>query len=221
MTGVSEAHHRRRRGFLASGLALTAILAATLTAGPAQAVPGITDVTEETPSYSFGPATSRTKRATCPAGTRVIGGGGGMLGDPINDGLVVTQMQPVRPLFGQDFYEVTVNDPTGTLDDWGARATAVCAPALAGYQIVMTESSQDDSESTKNTQAACPEGKALLSAGAAASFSAPAEVALQFAHAYAYGGDAVVPDKTDVFIAENAPTSADWDFIVGQSICAD
>ena len=309
MTGTSRPHVRRRRAFLTSGLALAAILATTLTAVPAQAVSGITDVTDDTASFNFGPATSKTERATCPSGTRVIAGdrqrGGGVLGSRINDGLVITQMQPVRPLYGEDFYEVTVNDPTGALDDWGARATAICAPALAdmtiaygytvsssasvqlatatctngrkvvgsgatvynayghaglqvmrastdgtrvyaqaheepggysgdwsiwawavcatapaGYEIVMTPSPQDDSESTKNATAACPAGKALLSAGAAASFSAPAEVALQFAHAYAYGGGGVLPDKTDAFVAENAPTSADWDFIVGQSICA-
>ncbi len=306
MTSVSRPRIRRRRAFLTSGLALVAILATTLTAGPAHAVAGITDVTDETLSFNFGPATSKTERATCPSGTRIIGGGGGTIGSQINDGLVITKMQPVRPLYGEDFYEVTVNDPTGTLDGWGARATAICAPALAnmsieygytvsssssvqlatatcpagrkvvgngatvynayghaglqvmrastdgtrvyaqaheepggysgnwsiwawavcatapaGYEIVMTQSSQDDSESTKNTQTECPPGKALLSAGAAAAFSAPAEVALQFAHAYAYGGDEVLPDKADVFVAENAPTPADWDFIVGQAICAD
>ena len=293
--------HRRYVAAVTSGFALVAVMAATLTASPANAVPGITDDTDDTSSFNFGPASSKTETATCPAGTRVIGGGGGLLGGQVADGLVITQMQPVRPLYGEDFYRVTVNDPSGALDDWGVRATAICAPALAnmsiaygytpsssastqlatavcpagrkvvgtggtaynaygqaglqvmrastdgtrvyaqahedpdgyagdwyvfawavcatapaGYQIVMAESPQRDSETTKNVELDCPGSKTLLSAGAAASFSAPAQVALQFAHAF--GGPS--SGSVEGYAAENQPTSADWDFIVGQAICA-
>jgi hypothetical protein len=296
--------HRPRHALAAAGLAFVAILAGTFTfpATPAHAVPGIVDETDDTASFDFGPATSKTETATCPEGTRVIGGGGGLLGTQINEGLVITQMQPVRPPFGgEDFYSVTVNDPTGAVDDWGVRATAICAPALAnmtiafgnsvassspvqlatatctggrkvvgsggtvynadgqaglqvmrastdglrvyaqahedpdgfagdwfvfawavcatapaGYEIVMAESPQSDSQSTKNAWVECPGDKTLLGAGAAASFAAPAQVALQFAHAY--GGP--TSGTVDVLVAENQPTVADWDFIVGQAICA-
>jgi hypothetical protein len=298
---IRSSRHRHHVASVTSGLALAAVLAATLTASPAMAVPGITDVTDDTASFNFGPASNKTETATCPAGTRVVGGGGGLLGGQVADGLVITQMQPVRPLYGEDFYRVTVNDPSGAVDDWGVRATAICAPELddmsmafgystasssstqlatavcptgrkvvgnggtvynaagqaglqvmrastdgarvyaqahedadgysgdwyvfawavcatapAGYEIVMAESPQRDSETTKNVRAECPGSKTLLSAGAATGFSAPAQVALQFAHAY--GGP--TSGTADGYAAENEPTFVDWDFIVAQAICA-
>lgn len=299
MTRTSTRSRRLLAG--TSGLA-AAILTTTLMAAPAHAVPGITDVTDDTLSFNFGPATSKTETATCPAGTRVIGGGGGILGGQVGDGLVVTQMQPVRPFLGQeDFYQVTVNDPTATVDDWGVRATAICAPALsnmsiaygytvssstasqlatatcptgrkvvgsggtvynayghaglqvvrastdgarvyaqaheeaggytgdwsvwawavcatapAGYEIVMVESQQSDSERTKNAWAECPGDKTVLGGGAATSFSAPGEVALQYVDVH--GGP--TSGSVNVLAAENDTTSTDWDFIVAQAICA-
>jgi hypothetical protein len=267
----------------------------------ASAVAGIVRVNDDTAEFNFDPAASKTETAYCPTGTRVVGGGGGVLGDPVADGLVITEMQPVHPLAGQDFYRVTVADQSAAVDGWGVRATAVCAPALSnmsiafavaptssssvklatavcpsgrkvvgsgtyvsltggqvglqvmrastdgtkvyaqahedangysgdwyvlawavcatapvGYQIVAAESVQSDSETTKNASAACPAGKTLLAAGAAVSFAAPGQVALQFAHAYSYPGSG----HADAYAAENEPTSADWDFIISQAICA-
>jgi hypothetical protein len=266
----------------------------------AAGLPGFVDVTNDTSQFDFGPASSKTERAYCPTGTRVVGGGGGMLGGEVAEGLVITQMRPVHPLFGRDYYEVTVADPTGAVDGWGTRATAICAPRLtnmsievanttlssdsvqlaeaqcppgrkvvgngawtnntagqvglqvlrastdgtrvyaqahedgdgysgqwnvrafavcanapAGYEIKMADSPQSDSETTKNGWAACSPGKTLLSGGAAVSFSAPGQVALQFFHAYAY------PTSGDVngYAAENSATSADWGFMVTQAIC--
>ena len=264
-------------------------------------MPGIVSDTDDTPSTDFGPATVKSKTAECPEGTRIIGGGGGMIGNQVGDGLVITQMQPIDPITGVDRFTVTVNDPSGTVDDWGVRATAICAPALpnmsiefgltslssaptqlatatcppgrkvvgsggtvynanghaglqvmrastdgarvyaqaheepggysgswyvfawavcasapSGYQIVMGQSPQSDSESTKSAVAECPGSKTLLGAGAATSFSAPAEVALHFAHAYSYS----TSGTTQAYAAENDWTLADWDFIVAQAICA-
>ncbi len=304
MLTITRNNRRHRRG---SGAVLTALTVGLLAASsaatpPAYAVSGIVDVTDDTASFNFGPATSKTETALCPEGTRVVGGGGGVLGDQLNEGLVITQMQPIRPLYGADRYTVTVSDPTGAVDDWGVRATAICAPALpgmsiafgstssssaavqlatascpagrkvvgsggtvynaegrvglqvmrastdgarvyaqaheepggyggdwfvfawavcatapSGYEIVMERSPQDDSESTKNAWPECSGDKTLLSAGAATGFSAPAQVALHYAHAYS----GPTSGSANVLAVENEPTTSDWDFIVGQAICAD
>lgn len=293
----------RRHLAVASGvLAPVLLLAGLLTASPATAVPGIVSDTDDTNSMDYGPATSKTMTAECPEGTKIIGGGGGLLGNQVGDGLVITQLQPIDPIFlGEDRFTVTVEDPSGTVRDWGVRATAICAPALpnmsieygftplssdpaqlatatcpsgrkvvgsggtvyeadghaglqvmrastdgrrvyaqaheepggysgswyvfawavcatapSGYAIVMGQSPQEDSETTKSATADCPGSKTLLGAGAATTFSAPAEVALHFAHAYSYPTSGSV----SAYAAENEWTLVDWDFMVAQAICA-
>jgi len=49
--------------------------------------------TDNTNSMDYGPATSKTKTAECPEGTKIIGGG--LLGNQVADGLVITQLQPI------------------------------------------------------------------------------------------------------------------------------
>ena len=56
----------------------------------------------------------KTAQATCPTGKRVIGGGGWVFPTVTADStkVVLTELQPVHPARGQDFYEATGEEVT-------------------------------------------------------------------------------------------------------------
>ena len=145
-------------------VAATALVGMSIAAAPsALAVNGILDVTVDTSTWDHEPALTKTKRATCPTGTRILGGGGGLLTNEA-DGIVITQMQPVRPLTGLDFFEVTAYEPTASIRDWRIRATAICAPALANMSMAFGNSTLS-SNSTHLATAVCPTGRKVVGSG--------------------------------------------------------
>ena len=81
-------------------------------------------------------AAAKTARAQCPAGTRVIGGGGRVNG---GQHVPITRQQPVHGTV--DTFEVSaIEDQTGTTQSWSVQAYAICSVPLPGLEIVSATS---------------------------------------------------------------------------------
>ncbi len=118
--------------------------------------PGLERVVATSPTDSL----NKTVTATCPAGKRLLGTGGGISGLA---GQVI--LEDVRP---PNLTRVTaqgVEDQDGTAGDWLVRAYAICAnPVHLLERVVAT--SFTDSLKAKSVTATCPSGKRVMGAGA-------------------------------------------------------
>jgi hypothetical protein len=100
-------------------------------ASQAHAVPGLVRTDATTVSDS---STSKTVAASCPAGKRVLGGGGDVTGGGGQVGL--EQLQPDQTATDDRFVVGASEDETGLAGDWQLTAYALCADPLPGQQIV-------------------------------------------------------------------------------------
>jgi hypothetical protein len=109
-----------------------------------------------------GPENSRNKHLTavCPAGKRVLGGGGEVLGQEsrvaLNDVVPDPELTKLRVRGLED-----QNAPAG---DWALRAYAVCADPIEGLELI-TGNSPLDSQPFKSARADCPSPKRLVGVG--------------------------------------------------------
>jgi hypothetical protein len=230
LQGRSIANHRRsytmqgiiRRNLIAVAGALMLLGAVHATSASA-AVSGLEKVRAISVIDS---SSSKTATAYCPAGKRVIGGGGGLVWDLQHHtrDVVLTSLLPVHPLSGPDSYQVTAHeDQGGTTDTWWAESYAICADPIAGMHTVATGGTFGSAPS-QTPQAHCnagervlgTAGKKTLSGGGAIAFNAPGNAMLT--HIILAG--AGLSNEALAVAAENVPTAANWDFIVGQAICA-
>jgi hypothetical protein len=127
----------------------------------AATVPAATVVSQVTPFDSNSP---KTVTASCPAGKRVIGGGGRINGA---QHVVLTRLQPVHDSTGAtpDRYVVAASeDQIGFAGTWALQAYAICADPLPGLQIVSAISAAG-SEPFQGVSASCPAGKLAVGAG--------------------------------------------------------
>jgi hypothetical protein len=123
----------------------------------ADPLPGLQIVSET------GPSNSRNKHitATCPAGKRVVGTGGEILGEESR--VVLNGLEPTT-----DLTQVRVrgaedqNEPTG---DWALRAYAICAQPPPGLELAPPGVSANNSAPFKSASAACDPGKRLVGLG--------------------------------------------------------
>lgn len=154
-----------------------AVLAAAVVAGqvtspaPAAAVSGLQVVRGISIIDS---AATKSATAYCPAGKRVIGGGGGLVWDASSHTrqVVLTRMEPVHPAIGQDYFIVTGHETTvATSIDWWLDAYAVCADPLSGLHIVEHRSAATPS-GLKQVESVCDTGEKVLGVGAAIDNSA-------------------------------------------------
>ncbi|WP_328493822.1 hypothetical protein OHS59_14570 [Streptomyces sp. NBC_00414] len=110
----------------------------------------------------------KSKSAQCPAGHRVVGGGGWAF-DHGHGIVALTGAEPGRDLLLQrDYFRATASEPsTGFSAGWWLEAYALCAPAasLPGHQLVSAISS-DIGFATARVR--CPAGKRVIGTGAAA-----------------------------------------------------
>lgn len=135
-----------------------------IAASSASAMTGLVKVSTVGPSDS---TSTKTLKAYCPTGTRVVGGAGGPYWSSVDQPkqVVLTQLQPVHPLSGDDFFSVTGNETqVGTTSNWSLQATAVCAPPLAGMHIIFANTVLSSS-SSQMAQAVCPDGEKVLGNG--------------------------------------------------------
>jgi hypothetical protein len=162
-------------------------------------------------AVSLSSASSQMAKATCPSGESVLGGGGWISDTGGQVGLQVARASASGSLF----YAGSHEDASGYSGTYSTIAFAVCAPTPAGYAVVTTLSAASGSEDIKTAFADCPSGTQLLNAGGATSFTAPGEVSLTRTLV-----DPVTAGQAEAVATENTATSASWDSIAGQTICA-
>jgi hypothetical protein len=125
---------------------------------------------------------TKSVSAVCPAGRRVVGGGGIVDGDAGAPGQVwITELQPISTAAGDRFQVSAVETDAGFAGIWWLRAVVFCAKALPGLEIV-AETNVATSAEYQRHAAKCPRGKQVLGAGGQVNHSA-GQVALQAASA--------------------------------------
>lgn len=134
------------RGSIVVGLAAVQ----TLLAGGAQAVPGLQLSTRTSVSDS---STSKTVGAKCPAGKRVLGGGGTVTGG--RGQVILERLEPVQTAASYRFVVAAREDGTGFAGNWSLTAYAVCADPLAAYGVLPSTSGSPSSNSPQSTLSFC------------------------------------------------------------------
>jgi hypothetical protein len=144
---------------------------AELTAGK------LTGVVIRTATSRQNSSSSNEVQAVCPAGTRVLGGGGKLNGTngagPRGGAMLVTSMPHKASVNGPDSWLVMGRErSSGFSGSWSVTATVVCGAQPAGYQIVRrfgdTELDRPSGGGafTNDAVAPCPSGTKVLGMGA-------------------------------------------------------
>src|SRR4051812_17258936 len=152
---------RAHRILVAVVVGLGLLTVSVMTAAPANAMPGLTRVTAQSPTDR---AATKTVAAYCPPGTVALGGGG--FTTPARAYDVKIRALGVHLPDPGPFYPIpadVASDPT-TVPPWGLSVTATCAPQPAGYEI-RTSYSAFSAGTFKGLSASCSPGKKALSAG--------------------------------------------------------
>jgi hypothetical protein len=151
-------------------------------------------------------------QAHCPGDRVVLGVGAAVSTDSGQVGL-----QVARASLTETFsYAQASEDASGWLGIWYVTAYAVCVDEPAGYEIVQDPSPYEDSEADKSAESRCPAGTVVHGAGGSIKFNSSGDVALTRIIVDPYGDDR----SALAVAAEITSTTADWDFIVSQVICA-
>ena len=103
---------------------------------------------------------AKTARAQCPAGTRVIGGGGRVNG---GQHVVITRQQPIHSTL-DSFVVSAIEDQVGTAQSWAVQAFAICSVPLPGLEIVSATGAAGSS-GFQGKNADCSPGKNVLGVG--------------------------------------------------------
>ena len=153
----------------------------------------------------------KTAVARCPAGTNVLGVGGGVHWNPATRRLVIDEnWTPNATLTAASV--TAQEDESGTADVWRVWALAICAEPLPGLQRVAA-TSVGGSASYKDVTATCPPGKSVVGAGGDVR-RGHGEVVMTAL--------APTPDLTGVRVVareDDAGTDASW-YAVAYAICA-
>jgi hypothetical protein len=161
---MDPVHSRRKRWTaLVAGMGLIAG-ATVVGAPPAAALPGLTRAFSSSATDSV---SSKTVIAACPAGLRVVGGGGKVFATAVADSakVVLTRLEPMHS-GNLDSYVVTGEEiAPGMAGNWLVAAWALCASAPAGYEIV-SGSTAPSSSTAQQTAAVCPGTKRVVGTGA-------------------------------------------------------
>jgi hypothetical protein len=153
---------------LASPLAGASTVSASAAASPAAAAsaPSVTvprPVIKDALTQFDSLQVPKTARAQCPAGTRVIGGGGRVNG---GQHVLITRQQPVQGAAGSldTFVVSAVEDQVGTSQFWAVQAFAMCSVPLPGLEIVSAKGALGSS-AFQVQGVSCPAGKSALGVG--------------------------------------------------------
>jgi len=155
---------------------------------------------------------SKTVAATCPTGSKVIGGGAAIrsLADKEQVGLTMARVDALGGLTRTQAHAA----PTAPTEPWGLLATAVCADGrIEGYEIRNATSSEDEDEWSRPIQiaeAGCSRGKEPLSTGGAVSDDLGGHATLGTIASYGL-----------VIGHEPYPTNELWGFVLARLICVD
>jgi len=138
-----------------AGLLLTG--AALAAASPAAAVTGLVYRSDIS---AFDSETEKSATASCPTGTRVLGGGGSITG--ADSHVHLTRLQPSGI---SDTYTAVAVERSAYAANWRVNAYAICGNAPAGLEYVSFHTGSD-SEPTKEATASCTGSKKLIGLGA-------------------------------------------------------
>lgn len=150
----------RRLVALMGALAVAFVVIQVGGASPASAVPGLQKFQGAVSANDSTPV--KTVHADCPAGLRVLGGGGWIFaGGADADKVGLTELRPVHPVSGVDQYVVTAEEVTPNItSNWSVQAYVLCASPVSGMSIVTNTGS-----SFNATDAFCPVGQVVLGSG--------------------------------------------------------
>jgi hypothetical protein len=215
----------RRPALLGAMVAASLVAGLLVTAQPASAVPTLHRVPgPSSPIDSDGP---KTARAECPAGERVLGGGGSVVQNtniPVK-GLTLTKLRPVHvddrehPRPGlEDYYEVTgseVGDGTGAL--WFVTAYALCANPdyVPGLHIISKTTLPSSQPRQATATDRCPSWQRVIGSGAEI-HNPRGRVSLQVARASGPGDIARAQAHEDVRLPEH---TLPWS-VTAYAVCA-
>lgn len=150
----------RRRGAVA--LACAGALLATQFVWPTPAAATVRGIVAAFAATPLDLTSEKTAVAVCPAGKRVIGGGGRTLNTDRD--VILTRLAPVHGLT-EDSYAVTGRVATaGTSVPWLVQAWALCADPPRELEIVRVTATQSVSVPVSTT-AICPDRKVLVGMG--------------------------------------------------------
>ncbi|WP_326554408.1 hypothetical protein [Micromonospora sp. NBC_01813] len=144
-------------------LALAALVVAGSTlvgvavATPASAVPGLVFVSGVSANNSN---SSKEALAVCPAGTRILGGGGF-----INGGGRQVGFTRLQALGSSDQFAAAAAENGAYAGNWQVHAYGICGSAPAGLEYIGFQTASN-SNSFKSAAASCSAGKQLISVGA-------------------------------------------------------
>jgi hypothetical protein len=109
---------------------------------------------------AFDSSPVKTISANCPAGKKVIGGGGRVNGARH---VVITELRPIAG--ATDSYRISASeDQVGFAGSWAAQAFAICADPLPGLQIVSATGAVGTG-AFQGVTANCPGGKFAIGSG--------------------------------------------------------
>lgn len=158
---------RHRRRFEAVLGAVLLMLAGALATGePAAAA--VTAVSIETAFSGSDSTAVKTVVASCPAGKRILGGGGEIGGASFagTAHIVMTELRPITSGAG-DAYQVSASeDQVGEPGNWTLAARAICANPVPGQRIVtFVRPTPPTSDAFQLGGATCPSGTNLIGTG--------------------------------------------------------
>jgi hypothetical protein len=133
------------------------------TSGPAAAING----TEVVYAFSaFDSTFLKSATATCPAGKRLYGGGGLIVG---GDGYVImTHLLPINGWTGDHYQVIATEEATNNYPgNWQVESMAICGPALSNLQIVSATTNLPTNSGRKEVTVTCPAGTSVIGTGAA------------------------------------------------------
>jgi hypothetical protein len=150
---------------LGGALALAAVALVTtqlVGAGPAGAVGGLVHVHNIS---SFDSQSAKSVRVDCPAGKKVVSGGGTVVANPLNNEVRLVELRPVHPGSGPDGYVATAQEVgAADLGDWEVEVDAVCADPIRGMYLA-GGAGLAGSDTVQSAEAVCAAGTVALGGG--------------------------------------------------------
>ncbi|MFV2018471.1 hypothetical protein [Micromonospora sp. LOL_023] len=149
--------NRLARLVLAALMVAGSTLVGVAVAAPASAVPGLVFVSGVSASDS---TSGKEALAVCPAGTRILGGGGF-----INGGGRQVGFTRLQALGSSDRFAAGAAENGAYAGSWRVHAYGICGQAPAGLEYISFQTASN-SNNYKTATASCPAGKQLISVGA-------------------------------------------------------
>src|SRR5947207_1959782 len=159
---------RIRAGTVIACLGLAGFAVGMLPAAPANAStipPSSVKTVTEFSALDSNPV--KTVVANCPAGKKVLGGGGLLnAAQPFVTlrHVMIIELRPFTSGGGDGYLVSATEDEVGTADNWAVAATAICGDPLPGWHIITT-ATQLTPDVFKPSGATCPAGQNAVGGG--------------------------------------------------------